>query len=57
MSETEKTILTGAQPVVTDATATASRTGANTDKRISITTPASVKDAGRVHVGAGMMRF
>jgi hypothetical protein len=56
MSETEKTILTGAQPVVTDATA-ASRTGANTDKRISITAPDSVKDAGRVHVGAGMMRF
>jgi len=56
MFETEKTTVPCTKPVVADATA-APRTGMDSDKRISIVTPDSVKDAGRVHIGGGMMRF
>ena len=57
MTETQKITQTGTQTVSADATSPVARAGANSDKRISITAPDSVKDAGRVHVGAGMMRF
>jgi hypothetical protein len=57
MSNSEKNPAAAAQPAIADATPLASRTIADSGKCMATAAPDSVKDAGRVHVGAGMMRF
>ena len=57
MSHSEKNPTAAAQPSIADVTTLDSRTIANYGKCMATTAPDSVKDAGRVHVGAGMMRF
>jgi len=57
MSESEKNTVVAAQTVIADPATSDLRTAADSGKRIATTAPDSVKDAGRVHVGAGMMRF
>jgi hypothetical protein len=51
MSVSEKNTATKSTPTAADVAAP------RPDRLVSITSPASVKDPGRVHVGAGMMRF
>ena len=57
MSHSEKNPTAAAQPSIADVTTLDFRTIADSGKCMATTAPDSVKDAGRVHVGAGMMRF
>jgi hypothetical protein len=57
MSESSQTTVINANTTTAGSTLSTAQTVARPEKTISITARDSVKDAGRVHVGGGMMRF
>ena len=57
MSESSQTTVINANTTTAGSTLSTAQTVARPERTISITARDSVKDAGRVHVGGGMMRF
>lgn len=57
MFRSAETCTTQTHPSEAESTTLASGAEGQPSRVIAITAPDSVKDAGRVHIGGGMMRF
>jgi hypothetical protein len=57
MFRSAETSTTQTHPIEAESTTLASAAEAQPGRVIASTAPDSVKDAGRVHIGGGMMRF